>query len=83
MVEEIIDFLEIEHIRKLVVGVIPHGLRKRVELGRAMALEPRILLLDELMTGMNQEEKEDMARFVLDIYEQMNMPIVLKKVMKC
>lgn len=76
-VEEIIDFLEIEHIRKSVVGAIPHGLRKRVELGRAMALEPRLLLLDEPMTGMNQEEKEDMARFVLDIYERMGMTIVL------
>lgn len=77
VVEEIIDFLEIEHIRKSVVGSLPHGLRKRVELGRAMALEPSLLLLDEPMTGMNQEEKEDMARFVLDIYERMNMTIVL------
>ena len=70
MVEAIIDFLEIEHIRKAVVGALPHGLRKRVELGRALALEPRLLLLDEPMTGMNQEEKEDMARFILDIHER-------------
>ena len=77
VVEEIIDFLEIEHIRKAIVGSIPHGLRKRVELGRALALEPRLLLLDEPMTGMNQEEKEDMARFVLDIYERMGMTILM------
>ena len=70
VVEAIIDFLEIEHIRKAVVGALPHGLRKRVELGRALALEPRLLLLDEPMTGMNQEEKEDMARFILDIHER-------------
>ena len=76
-VEEIIDFLEIEHIRKAIVGALPHGLRKRVELGRAMALESRILLLDEPMTGMNLEEKEDMARFVLDIHELQKMTIVL------
>ncbi len=76
-VEEIIDFLEIEHIRKAIVGALPHGLRKRVELGRALALESRLLLLDEPMTGMNLEEKEDMARFVLDIHELQNMTIVL------
>ncbi len=76
-VEEIIDFLEIEHIRKAIVGALPHGLRKRVELGRALALESRILLLDEPMTGMNQEEKEDMARFVLDIHELQKMTVVL------
>src|SRR3990170_7695036 len=69
-VEEIIDFIEMEHIRKAIVGALPHGLRKRVELGRALALEPRLLLLDEPMTGMNQEEKEDMARFILDIHER-------------
>ena len=67
--EEIIDFLEIAPIRKRVVAVLPYGLRKRVELGRALALEPDILLLDEPMAGMNQEEKEDMARFILDIFE--------------
>jgi len=77
VVEEIIDFLEIEHIRKAVVGALPHGLRKRVELGRALALEPNLLLLDEPMTGMNLEEKEDMARFILDIHELKNTTIVL------
>lgn len=67
--EEIIDFLEIAPIRKKVVGVLPYGMQKRVELGRALALEPKVLLLDEPMAGMNQEEKEDIARFILDIYE--------------
>jgi len=76
-VEEIIDFLEIEHIRKAMVGALPHGLRKRVELGRALALEPRLLLLDEPMTGMNLEEKEDMARFILDIHELRGVTILL------
>jgi len=76
-VEEIIDFLEIEHIRKAIVGSLPYGLRKRVELGRALALEPSLLLLDEPMTGMNQEEKEDMARFILDIHERERMTILL------
>lgn len=77
VVEEIIDFLEIEHIRKSVVGALPHGLRKRVELGRALALEPKILLLDEPMTGMNAEEKEDMARFILDTHELRGLTILL------
>lgn len=77
VVEEIIDFLEIEHIRKSIVGTLPHGLRKRVELGRALALEPQLLLLDEPMTGMNQEEKEDMARFILDIHERRGTTILL------
>jgi len=77
VVEDIIDFLEIEAIRYRVVGALPYGLRKRVELGRALALEPKILLLDEPMTGMNVEEKEDMARFVLDIHELRKIPIVL------
>jgi branched-chain amino acid transport system ATP-binding protein len=77
VVEEIIDFLEIEHIRKAIVGALPHGLRKRVELGRALAMEPRLLLLDEPMTGMNVEEKEDMARFILDIHERRAMTILL------
>ncbi len=76
-VEEIIDFLEIQSIRKAIVGALPHGLRKRVELARALALEPRMLLLDEPMTGMNLEEKEDMARFVLDVHELQKMTIVL------
>jgi len=68
-VEEIIDFLEIASIRKKIVGVLPYGLRKRVELGRALALEPKILLLDEPMAGMNLEEKEDIARFIIDMFE--------------
>jgi branched-chain amino acid transport system ATP-binding protein len=68
-VEDIIDFLEIEPIRKRVVGVLPYGMRKRVELGRALALEPKILLLDEPMAGMNLEEKEDIARFIVDVFE--------------
>jgi branched-chain amino acid transport system ATP-binding protein len=68
-VEDIIDFLEIEPIRKKVVGVLPYGMRKRVELGRALALEPKVLLLDEPMAGMNLEEKEDIARFIIDIFE--------------
>ena len=68
-VEAIVDFLEIEAIRKKVVGVLPYGMRKRVELGRALALEPKVLLLDEPMAGMNLEEKEDIARFIIDIFE--------------
>ncbi len=68
-VEEIIDFLEIAPIRKKTVGLLPYGLRKRVELGRALALEPKILLLDEPMAGMNLEEKEDIARFIIDVFE--------------
>jgi branched-chain amino acid transport system ATP-binding protein len=68
-VEDIIDFLEIEPIRKSVVGTLPYGMRKRVELGRALALEPKVLLLDEPMAGMNLEEKEDIARFIIDIFE--------------
>ncbi len=68
-VEDIIDFLEIETIRKKVVGALPYGMRKRVELGRALALEPKVLLLDEPMAGMNLEEKEDIARFIIDIFE--------------
>jgi len=68
-VEEIIDFLEIAPIRKKVVGLLPYGLRKRVELARALALEPKALLLDEPMAGMNLEEKEDIARFIIDVFE--------------
>ena len=68
-VEEIIDFLEMAPMRKRVVGVLPYGMRKRIELGRALALEPKALLLDEPMAGMNLEEKEDVARFILDIFE--------------
>jgi branched-chain amino acid transport system ATP-binding protein len=77
VVEEIIDFLEMENIRKTIVGNLSYGLRKRVELGRALALEPSLLLLDEPMAGMNVEEKEDMARFILDIHERQGMTIML------
>lgn len=77
MVEDIIEFLEMEHIRKSIVGTLSYGLRKRVELGRALALEPTLLLLDEPMAGMNVEEKEDMARFILDIHEQQGTTIML------
>jgi branched-chain amino acid transport system ATP-binding protein len=68
-VEDIIDFLEIGPLRKKVVAVLPYGMRKRVELGRALALEPKVLLLDEPMAGMNLEEKEDIARFIIDVFE--------------
>lgn len=77
VVEEIIDFLEMQPIRKRTVGTLSYGLRKRAELGRALAMEPSILLLDEPMAGMNVEEKEDMARFILDIHEQRGTTIVL------
>jgi len=75
--EDIIDFLELEHVRGSVVGMLAYGLRKRVELGRALALEPRVLLLDEPMAGMNLDEKEDMARFIIDINEFLKIPVVL------
>ncbi len=77
VVEEIIDFLEIQQIRKKVVGTLAYGMQKRVELGRALALQPRLLLLDEPMAGMNAEEKEDMARFILDINEERSTTIVM------
>ncbi len=77
VVEEIIDFLEIERIRKQPVGALPYGLQKRVELGRALAQSPRLLLLDEPMAGMNVEEKEDMARFILDIHEERGITVAL------
>ena len=77
IVEDIIDFLEMESIRKSIVGTLSYGLRKRVELGRALALEPTLLLLDEPMAGMNVEEKEDMARFILDIHELQDTTIML------
>lgn len=77
VVEDIIDFLEMEPIRKKVVGLLPYGMRKRVELGRALALEPKLLLLDEPMAGMNIDEKEDMARFIIDTIELRRIPIVL------
>ena len=76
-VENIIDFLEIEHIRKVPVGRLPYGLQKRVELGRALAMEPSLLLLDEPMAGMNLEEKEDMSRFILDVNQQFGTTIAL------
>ena len=75
--EEIIDFLEIEHIRKIPVGKLPYGLQKRVDLGRALATEPELLLLDEPMAGMNIEEKEDMSRFIIDINKQFGTTIAL------
>ena len=76
-VEEVIDFLEIQHVRKTPVGRLPYGLQKRVELARALAAEPSMLLLDEPMAGMNVEEKQDMCRFVLDVNEQYGTTIVL------
>jgi len=77
VVEEIIEFLEIEAIRHQPVGSLGYGLRKRVDLGRALAQEPRILLMDEPMAGMNTEEKEDLARFILDVREARRLPVVL------
>jgi branched-chain amino acid transport system ATP-binding protein len=76
-VEDIIDFLEIPDLRRRPTGSLAYGLQKRVELGRALALDPRILLLDEPMGGMNQEEKEDMARFILDVNEEWGTTIIL------
>lgn len=76
-IEEIIDLLEMEAIRKKVVGSLPYGQRKKVDLARALCMDPAVLLLDEPMAGMNVEEKEDMARFILDIYEIKKIPIVL------
>jgi branched-chain amino acid transport system ATP-binding protein len=76
-VEEIIDFLEIPHIRKTPVGRLPYGLQKRVELARALAAEPTLLLLDEPMAGMNLEEKQDMCRFILDVNDHYGTTIVL------
>jgi branched-chain amino acid transport system ATP-binding protein len=76
-VEDIIEFLEIAHIRKTPVGVLPYGLQKRVELGRALAMEPDLLLLDEPMAGMNLEEKEDMSRYVIDVNNHYGTTIAL------
>jgi branched-chain amino acid transport system ATP-binding protein len=77
VVEDIIDFLEIQHIRKKLVGTLAYGMQKRVELGRALALEPKLLLLDEPMAGMNAEEKEDMARFIVDTNEERATTLVM------
>ncbi len=77
VVERIIDFLEIQAIRKVPVGKLPYGLQKRVELGRALAMEPELLLLDEPMAGMNVEEKEDMCRFILDVNDEFGTTIAL------
>jgi branched-chain amino acid transport system ATP-binding protein len=76
-VEDIIDFLEIERWRKHPVALLPYGFQKRVELGRALAMEPKLLLLDEPVAGMNLEETEDMARFILDIKRELNIPMIM------
>jgi len=77
LVEDVIDFLEIQHLRKKVVGTLAYGLQKRVELARALALAPELLLLDEPMAGMNAEEKEDMARFIVEINEERGTAVVM------
>ncbi|MGH2805678.1 MAG: ABC transporter ATP-binding protein [Actinomycetota bacterium] len=77
IVEEIIDFLEIERYRKLPVGLLPYGIQKRVELGRALAMEPQLLLLDEPVAGMNLEETEDMARFILDVGDELGVATII------
>ncbi len=76
-VEDIIDFLEIQHVRGAVAGTLPYGLRKRVELARAIALKPDLVLLDEPMAGMNLEEKEDMARYIVDLNEEWGMTVIM------
>jgi branched-chain amino acid transport system ATP-binding protein len=75
--ERVIDFLEIDHIRKYPITMLPYGLQKRVELARALAMQPRVLLLDEPVAGMNREETADMARFILDVQEQFGTTILL------
>jgi branched-chain amino acid transport system ATP-binding protein len=77
IVEEIVDFLEIEQWRKLPVGLLPYGIQKRVELGRALAMEPKLLLLDEPVAGMNLEETEDTARYILDIRDELDIPMIM------
>ena len=76
-VEEIVDFLEIEDIRNHLVGALSYGLQKRVELGRALAVSPKLLLLDEMVSGMNQEEREDIARFILDLKEELGVTVLM------
>ena len=76
-VEEIIDFLDLQPVRKAMAGTLSYGMRKRVELARAMALEPKLILLDEPMAGMNLEEKEDMARYIIDLNEEFGMTVVM------
>ncbi len=76
-VEDIVDFLELAQYRGFPVGLLPYGVQKRVELGRALAMEPRLLLLDEPVAGMNLEETEDMARFVLDIRDELRIPMIM------
>ena len=75
--EEIVDFLELEAWRTQPVGLLPYGVQKRVELGRALAMEPKLLLLDEPVAGMNLEETEDTARYILDIRDELDVPIVM------
>ena len=77
IVEEIIDFLEIQHVRHAIAGTLPYGLRKRVELARAVALKPKLILLDEPMAGMNVEEKMDMARYIVDLNEEWDMTVIM------
>jgi branched-chain amino acid transport system ATP-binding protein len=77
IVEEIVDFLELEQWRRLPVGLLPYGVQKRVELGRALAMQPQLLLLDEPVAGMNLEETEDMARFIVSIREELDIPMIL------
>src|SRR5260370_38627340 len=77
VVEEIIDFLKLQDLRKQQTAALAYGLRKRVELGRALALEPKVLLLDEPMGGMNQDEKEDMARYILDVNQERGITVVM------
>lgn len=77
VVEELVDFLRLEQVREMPVGMLPYGVKKRVELGRALAAEPRLLLLDEPVAGMNVEETEDMARFILDVRAELHLSMVL------
>lgn len=77
VVEKIIDFLEIRHVRDEIVKNLPYGIRKRIELGRALSMEPKVLIVDEPMAGMNLEEKEDMARFLIDIYQLNRISVIL------